>query len=309
MSAATEAPAFKCRAGRRATRALLPAIDAALAQLRAQLAALDALPDAAAGAEGDGGERALETLRALAANPLGSEPLGADCAALLAVWDAPPVPAELEQLLARLEAAVAREKAEKAEKSAKGGGRAEHPSLQRVRAVTAGARRKRPRSRPRRRFEDADGQGSGSGSGSQSDAGSSCSRDGSASPGSMAGEAAKEEKEEEGKAASKAEPGSQTEQRDASQEDAATQAGDDETTADAPEVEQPKKLQVDTVAAAAAPERAGVETAGANSPATLGQLRALRKTMMLDVLSKVVSVAKSKGVVSTSLLQSWALTR
>ncbi|EEY60488.1 uncharacterized protein PITG_22404 [Phytophthora infestans T30-4] len=261
----------------------LPQLDEAIAYLQVEVAALRA-------GEKDANLPALAVAVAAGEAPL-PEPRFAP---LLAVWTpaASAISTELAALVDQFEAARRREEEAARKKEDEDVKIPVHSALQRVRG-----QRRRPRTRPRRRFEDPD----------EGDASQSAS-DGTPTPSPRADVAAvtvtvNEKKKAEEKQVEKEHEKVEKEKADVVMEETLAEAKRVEMTEEKEETTEEKVEEKATEHKVDSDEKGQEEKPveeknpeKEEAEAALASLKALRKSMLLDVLSKIVSVAKSKAV-------------
>ncbi|KAF1319702.1 putative Laminlike protein, partial [Globisporangium splendens] len=307
---------FECQPGYALDRELLPELEAAIAFLQKEVAQIKL------------GEKdqCLEEL-------MDSPPLPGDqFQTLLSIWRVPAIPVELVDLLKQLREAQRREKEEKellesgdegAEKTAGDGGKgvpedermgdekdAEADKTQRSDGDKAGAgdatlseglKKKRGRKARMQPASDAD-------TGEDEDMEEEAQQDESAEPvdEEEEGVAAVDDSEKDGAGEEKADVVVAQGDADESMEDPSTADESQEPTAAAatnePSVEKTGRVAETSEAAEKKEETDTNESKTrqaedeAAAEAALASLKSLRKSMLLDVLSKITSVAKSKGV-------------
>ncbi|CAH0479613.1 unnamed protein product [Peronospora belbahrii] len=248
-----------------------PQLDEAIAYLEAEIAALCA---------GEKDDDLVEIAVSIAA---GEAPLPtAQFAPLLALWTPAPssIVSDLAALVDRFEAAKQREEEEKREdeeeEEHRGVKDTEHAVLEQAKG-----QRRRPRTRPRRRFEDPDG-----------DNASQSASDGTDASSPRENAATKEEKEqmevgygvkEEGDTAQEKKD---VEMKENTEKEKKKKSVENEVKERKGDEEGKKVVEIVVVK----------EKRSEKAEAAMASLKTLRKNMLLDVLSKIVSVARSKDV-------------
>ncbi|KAK1938894.1 hypothetical protein P3T76_008969 [Phytophthora citrophthora] len=264
---------------------ILPQLDEAIAYLQADIRALRA------------GEKDSSLLSVAVSVAAGEAPLPEpQFAPLLALWTPKedPIATELAALVDQFEAVRQREEEEDHKKEDRDVKTPIHSALERVRG-----QRRRPRTRPRRRFEDPD----------EGDASQSAS-DGTPTPSPRADDTVvntvvvkEKEKEEVDNEKEKNEEKDQ-EKKDVVMEKIKVEAEEKQVVVEENEEKKTtsednqdeKSIEKEKREDEKPEEEKERNPEKEEAEAALASLKALRKSMLLDVLSKIVSVAKSKNV-------------